>query len=119
MRRVLTGVFVPDKFTIGVEEEYLTVDAESLELRPRGDRLLSAARHVLGSAVQAEMNLAQIEIATPVCDGLDMLERELHRARRLLADVAATRGSAIAATGTHPSARWATPSITPDGRYME
>jgi glutamate---cysteine ligase / carboxylate-amine ligase len=113
------GAVVQDRFTIGVEEEFLTVDAKSLELRPRADRVLAATRPVLGSAVQAELNLAQIEVATPVCDSLDVLEAELRRARAALAAGAATRNSAIVATGTHPCAQWVSQAITPADRYLE
>src|SRR4051812_22944957 len=112
------GAVVQDGFTIGVEEEFLTVDAKSLELRPRADRVLAATRHVLGPAVQTELNLAQIEVATPVCDSLDVLEAQLRRARTVLAAGAATRNSAIAATGSHPCARWVSQEITPADRYL-
>jgi carboxylate-amine ligase len=53
-----------DDFTVGVEEEYLIVDATSLELRPWSDRVLAAARPAFGPGVQPELNLAQVEIAT-------------------------------------------------------
>src|SRR4051794_40863938 len=112
------GAAVQDSFTIGVEEEFLTVDAKSLELRPRADRVLAATRRVLGRAVQAELNLAQIEVATPVCDSLDVLEAQLRRARTALAAGAATRNSAIAATGAHPCAQWVSQAITPADRYL-
>jgi carboxylate-amine ligase len=105
-------------FTVGVEEEYLTVDRRSLELRPRGDRILSAARPVLGGAVQAELNLAQIEAATPVCTSISQVELQLRRVRSAIAGAASARGSAIAATGTHPCAEWMTQAITPTDRYL-
>src|ERR1700710_2242733 len=106
-------------FTVGVEEEYLTVDQRSLELRPRGDRVLAAARPVLGRAVQAELNLAQIEAATPVCTSIPEVEVQIRRMRSALADAASSRGSAIAATGTHPCAEWMTQAITPTPRFLE
>src|SRR3954470_9807896 len=112
------GAVVQDRFTIGVEEEFLTVDAKSLELRPRADRMLAATRRVLGPAVQTELNLAQIEVATPVCDSLDVLEAQLRRARTALAAGAATRNSAIAATATHPCAQWVSQVITPADRFL-
>src|SRR3954452_14175070 len=114
----LMGAVVQDSFTIGVEEEFLTVDAKSLELRPRADRVLAATRRVLGPAVQTELNLAQIEVATPVCDSLDVLEAQLRRARTVLAAGVATRNSAIAATATHPCAQWVSQVITPADRYL-
>ncbi len=59
-----------EPFTIGVEEEYQIVDAESRELRPQGQELLPAARSTGGEEVQPELYLSQIEIATPVCRSL-------------------------------------------------
>src|SRR3954471_23379449 len=79
---------VQDSYTVGVEEEYLTVDSESLELRPRGDRILAAARPALGDAVQAEMNLAQIEVATRVCRSIPEIDAELRWVRTALAAAA-------------------------------
>src|SRR3954471_5722016 len=100
-------------FTIGVEEEFLTVDPVSLELRPHGDRVLAAARPRLGPCVQAELNLAQIEIATPVSTRLDELGAELRRARTALVVAGHEQQVSIAATGTHPSADWTAQAITP------
>jgi carboxylate-amine ligase len=108
-----------NEFTVGVEEEYLTVDQFSLELRPRGDRILSAARRALGPAVQAELNLAQIEAATPVCTSISEVELQIRRMRTAVAAAASSRGAAIAATGTHPWAEWITQAITPTHRYLE
>src|SRR4051794_41870422 len=99
------GAVVQDGFTIGVEEEFLTVDAKSLELRPRADRVLAATRRVLGPAVQTGLNLAQIEGATPVCHSLDMLDAELRRgpATPPPGGRRATRGAPP--TGTPPAPR--------------
>src|SRR4051794_38483470 len=62
---------VHDQFTLGVEEEFLTVDPATFDLRPRSHRVLDAARDSLGAAVQPELTLAQVEIATGVCTTLD------------------------------------------------
>jgi glutamate---cysteine ligase / carboxylate-amine ligase len=107
------------RFTVGVEEEYLTVDRRSLELRPRGDRVLAASRPVLGTAVQAELNLAQIEVATPVCTSISEVETQIRRIRSALAAAAASRSTALAATGTHPCADWTAQAITPTDRYLD
>jgi glutamate---cysteine ligase / carboxylate-amine ligase len=108
-----------DDFTVGVEEEYLTVDAASLELRPWGDRVLAAARPALGPGVQAELNLAQIEIATPVCRSSAEIDTEIRRARAALGRAAASRQAAVAATGTHPDGCWLQQAITPVDRYLD
>jgi carboxylate-amine ligase len=108
-----------DRYTVGVEEEYLTVDATTLELRPRADLILEAATPALGAAVQTEMNLALVEVATPICHDLSEVQRELQHLRRSVISAAASRGAAIAATGTHPTAEWLGQSITPVERFLD
>ena len=92
--------------TLGVEEEYLVVDAESGALVPHSGRLLPAARRRLGDDVTGEVNLCQIEVATPVCRTLDEVRGHVARLRQQLAAAAAETGHAIVAAGTHPFSRW-------------
>jgi len=92
--------------TLGVEEEYLVVDAETLELVPRSHELLGAARPELGDEVTPELNLCQIEVGTPVCNGLDEVELHLTRLRHGLAAAGEPLGLAAAATATHPVTSW-------------
>jgi carboxylate-amine ligase len=95
-----------DCVTLGVEEEFLVVDAETLELVPRSDELLPAARRRLGDEVTPELNLCQIEVGTPVCDSLDGVHRHLSRLRRGLAAAAAPMGLGVAAMASHPFTSW-------------
>jgi len=73
-----------EEFTIGVEEEYQIVDAETRELRPRALRILPGARAAVGEQVTPEMYLSQIEIGTPVCRTLAEVRAELTRLRGAL-----------------------------------
>jgi carboxylate-amine ligase len=106
-------------FTIGVEEEYLIVDAETLELRPRGETVMDAARDRLGDQVQYELNLSQIEVGTRVCRTLDDVRRELVRLRREVTAAAQASGSNVVSGGTHPFTAWLGQAITPKERYVE
>ena len=106
-------------FTIGVEEEYLIVDAESLELRPRAENVVGAARESLGDQVQHELSLAQIEVETPVCGTLEEVRRELVRLRREVSAAGQGSGSRVVAAGTHPFTAWLGQAITPKERYVE
>ncbi|HEX3539352.1 MAG TPA: glutamate--cysteine ligase [Acidimicrobiales bacterium] len=92
--------------TLGVEEEYLVVDAASGALVPQSGLVLAAAQQRLGDDVTGEVNLCQIEVATPVCRTLDEVRGHLTRLRRELAAAAAETGHAIVAAGTHPFSRW-------------
>ena len=108
-----------ETFTMGVEEEYQIVDPESRGLVQRQQRVLPAAEEALGEAVQPELQLSMIEIATPVCATLGDVRRALGEARTGVIDAARTAGSRIAAAGTHPFSRWSEQAITPKPRYRE
>jgi carboxylate-amine ligase len=92
--------------TLGVEEEFLVVDAASGALVPRSHQLLPRARDVLGEDVAPELNLCQIEVGTPVCQTLDEVRDHLGRLRTGLHDSGARLGVAVAATATHPFSLW-------------
>ncbi|HSH59384.1 MAG TPA: glutamate-cysteine ligase family protein, partial [Acidimicrobiales bacterium] len=66
-------------FTIGVEEEYLLVDAESRRLRPWADEVHPRAQCALGEdgQVDREFKLSQIETGTPVCRTLAELREAI------------------------------------------
>ena len=107
---------VPD-FSLGVEEEFLLVDAETGELRPHVDAVLPEAREALGEEVQPELQRSMIEVGTPVCTELGEVRGELVRLRREVAAAAEANGCRIAALATHPAARWEEQEITGKARY--
>jgi carboxylate-amine ligase len=92
--------------TLGVEEEFLVVDAATGALVPRSHQLLPRARDVLGEEVAPELNLCQIEVGTPVCQSLDEVRDHLIRLRVGLHDSGERLGVAVAATATHPFSWW-------------
>ena len=53
-----------ERFTIGVEEEFLVVDGETGVLRPDGPALLPAAREQVGKDVHPELHSSQLEVNT-------------------------------------------------------
>ncbi len=106
-------------FTVGVEEEFYVVDAESLELRSAVRGVLGSARRALGDQVHPELLDPQIEAETQVCDTLDEVRSELTRLRRKLADAAATTGARLLASGTHPFSTWQHQGVTPQARYRQ
>ena len=107
-----------EEFTLGVEEEYQIVDAQTRELRPRALRILPAAREAVGERVTPELYLSQIEIGTHVCRGLAEVRAELTRLRREVGAAAEGEGSRIAAAATHPFSHWEEQEITPRRRYV-
>ncbi len=109
----------PPSFSIGVEEEYQIVDAQSRALKPHGSRLKHEAEQEVGSEVANELFLSQIEIGTPVCQSLGDVRSEVVRLRRAVIEAAQTHGDHILAAGTHPFSRPQDQTITPKARYID
>jgi carboxylate-amine ligase len=104
--------------TIGVEEEYQIVDPVTRQLSSSADLLFAKAQRQLGEHVQVEMQLSQIEIATPVCDTLADVRKEVARLRGEMISLAAQSGKKLLSTGSHPFSRWQEQRITPKKRYQ-
>jgi carboxylate-amine ligase len=86
-------------FTLGVEEEMLLLDPETLELLEVADLALALTDG--DPRFACEFRAAQIETRTPVCSSVANVRRELSWLRRRLgATLAGT--SSLLATGTHP-----------------
>lgn len=109
---------VAEDFTIGVEEEYQIVHAETRALDQDALRVLRRARRAVGDEVTSELYLSQIEVGTPVCRTLEDVRAELTRLRRAVIAAAGRDGRRIAAAGTHPFSRWEDQRITPKDRYL-
>ncbi|MFG2292124.1 glutamate--cysteine ligase [Streptomyces sp. NPDC048603] len=91
--------------TVGVEEEFLLLDAATGLPVPLADRVRAAAG--LRSApdegeVQPELLQAQVEIATPVCGSPAEVARHLRRLRGAVAGAAADFACRLVASGTPP-----------------
>jgi carboxylate-amine ligase len=104
-------------FSIGVEEEFQIVDAETRALRSRAGKLLPRARARVGDDVTNELYLSQIEVGTIACATLAEVRSELVRLRRAVIEAARRDGCRIAAAGTHPFSHWHDQTLTPKDRY--
>jgi carboxylate-amine ligase len=93
-----------DDFTVGVEEEFSILDPRTLEMVPRYEQLCAAAEadQLLHEHLTGELISSEIEIISGVgADLHDALARQRERRKRLFA-LAAAKGVALGATGTHP-----------------
>ncbi len=100
-------------WSLGVEEELMLVDAETLE--PAGDGF----SRVFGEAaerIKPELFESFVEITTSVHETPEEIEAELRVLRHEVAERAAEHGLAVLATGSHPTARGRVP-IVPVERY--
>lgn len=108
-----------ERFTVGVEEEYLVVDAETLDSRSQAASILESMPEPLEGQVQPELLAAMVEVETGVCGSLAEVRRELGRLRREVVTVAEGGGHRLLASGTHPFATGVGHQVTPKDRYLK
>lgn len=107
--------------TLGVEEEYLLLDAAGGLPVPSAAKVQRAAGLEAGQddyAVDRELLQAQIEVATPVCEDLDQVAAHLARLRDIVGRAARRGGCLAAATGAAPLGVDVEVPVTPRPRYQ-
>lgn len=107
----------PD-FTIGVEEEYLLIDRDSLALAEAPPALMEACAAELQDQVSPEFLQCQIEIGTRVCADAKDAREDLKRLRASVAKQAAKFNLAPIAASCHPIADWKDQNPTDKDRYQ-
>lgn len=107
------------EFTIGIEEEYLLVDLDSLALAPAPEALMRACAQDLESQVSPEFLTCQIEIGTKPCTTVAEAREDLRRLRRTVARHARAHNLAPIAASCHPFSDWRAQSHTDKQRYNE
>jgi len=108
-----------EKFTLGVEEEYMVIDPRTRELTSHDQKIVELASRVLKDHVKAEMHQAVVEVGTGICKDVGEAKQEIRQLRKLVSETAANLQLKIGAAGTHPFSHWTTQLITPNPRYDE
>lgn len=107
-----------DPYTLGVEEEYMILDAVSFDLVQHVDTVLAAVKgHELESQINTELMQSVLEIATPVCRTAGDVRNELLRLRSYVCGIARDRGLRVGSAGTHPFSLFERQRITAKDRY--
>jgi carboxylate-amine ligase len=106
-------------FTIGVEEEYMVIDPQTLELQSHEQRIVQEGQKVIKDKVKAEMHQAVVEVGTDICHDVDEAFRDIAVLRRTISDIATSLGHSMAAAGTHPFSLWQSQLITNHARYNQ
>ncbi len=105
-------------FTIGIEEEYMTVDPQTRELRSHIDaEMIEKGKLVLRERVKPEMHQCVVEVGTDICHNVQEARAEIVTIRRQMVDLAKANGLRLAAAATHPFSDWRNQSIYDDARY--
>ena len=105
--------------TLGIEEEYLLVDRDSLDLAQAPAGLMEACKADLQGKVSPEFLQCQIEVGTGVCRTIGEAREELRHLRATVARHAAAHGLAPIASSCHPFADWKVQVHTDRERYNE
>src|SRR5436305_8189190 len=92
-----------DAYTLGVEEEYMLLDAETFDLVQHIDTVLAAVSgHELEPRINPELMQSVLEVATPVCHTPADVAGQLRVLRSYVSDIARERGMRVGSAGTHP-----------------
>jgi len=108
--------FSGPNYTLGIEEELMILDGESLGLVNAVDRLLEDAET---GEIKPELLQSVLEISTsPVRDAREA-GVQLRALRRQVRDTALRHGLTIGSAGTHPLALWEDQRVVGRPRYRE
>jgi glutamate---cysteine ligase / carboxylate-amine ligase len=108
--------FTGPSFTLGVEEELMIVDGQTMDLVNAVEALLEEGP---AGAIKPELMESVLEVSTDPCTSARAVGEQLRDLRRHVRDVAATKGLAIGSAGTHPFALWEDQRIVARNRYRE
>ncbi len=109
--------FSGPRYTIGIEEELMILDAESLGLANAIDVLLEECAG--DEAVKSELLASVLEIATPPAPDTPTAGTHLRALRAKVTAAAERRGLRIGSAGTHPFSRWEDARVVGEERYRE
>jgi carboxylate-amine ligase len=108
--------FIGPSYTIGIEEELMIVDGETLNLVNAVESLLEDAPD---GQIKPELMESVLEIATDPAPDTAEAGRQLRALRTQVRETAAKRGLAIGSAGTHPFAMWEDQRIAARARYRD
>ncbi|HET7807173.1 MAG TPA: YbdK family carboxylate-amine ligase [Gaiellaceae bacterium] len=107
-------------WSLGVEEEMMILDGDTLALAPGVETLLEAVEgRELPGVLKMELLASMVELATGVCASAQEALDALVALRRAADEGARAAGLVLAAAGTHPFSLPQAQDIAPDPRYRE
>src|SRR5215207_6056120 len=107
-------------FTIGIEEEYQTIDPVTFDLRSHiNAEIIAKGKRQLDERIKAEMHQSVVEVGTGVCRNMKEARADIVNLRRAMVKLAKDNGLLLCAGATHPFADWRVQDIYPDERYLQ
>ncbi|HTP22558.1 MAG TPA: carboxylate-amine ligase [Solirubrobacteraceae bacterium] len=104
------------QYTIGVEEELMILDAESLELVNAIESLLESAP---AGEIKPELMESVLEVSTDPCRNTGEVGEQLRALRAQVRETAVRKGLTTGSAGTHPFAMWEDQRIVARPRYRD
>jgi glutamate---cysteine ligase / carboxylate-amine ligase len=106
-------------FSLGVEEEVMIVDAETLQPAAAVDVLVRGAAELdLPGTMKTELHASVVELTTGICADVDEAVAALRDLRAAADRIARANGLRIAAAGAHPTARLDALPVVQEERYL-
>jgi carboxylate-amine ligase len=106
--------------SLGVEEEVMILDAETLEPAAAVDVLVRGAESLdLPGSLKTELHSHVVELTTGICANVDEAIEALHVLRAAADRIARDNGLVIAAAGGHPTAALSSLPVMQEKRYLE
>src|SRR5207249_762553 len=107
-----------DPYTLGVEEEYMLLDATTFDLVQHIDTVLAAVEgSELDSVIRPELMQSVLEISTPVCQNIADVDHQLRKLRGAVTGIAHDMDLRVGSAGTHPFSLFERQRITARDRY--
>jgi carboxylate-amine ligase len=108
--------FTGPAYTIGIEEELMILDGETLELVNAIESMLEPSPT---GEIKPELMESVLEVSTDPCKDTEEAGVQLRALRRQVIERAASKGMKIGAAGTHPFAMWEDQRIVARPRYRD
>jgi len=106
-------------FSLGVEEELMILDAETLEPTAGVAVLVREAERLdLPGSLKTELHASIVELNTGICAGVAEAVGALRELREAAGRIAAEHGLALAAAGSHPRAVLESLPVVQEERYL-
>jgi carboxylate-amine ligase len=106
-------------WSVGVEEEVMILDAETLLLSPSVELLISESEGLgLPGRLKTELFASVVELNTDICGSVEEAGAALEALRSGANRAARANGLRLAAAGSHPISRPETQQIAADPRYL-
>jgi carboxylate-amine ligase len=107
-----------DPYTLGVEEEYMLLDATTFDLVQHIDTVLAAVEgSELEKVIRPELMQSVLEISTPICRNIADVDHQLRTLRTAVTQIAREMDMRVGSAGTHPFSLFERQRITARDRY--